>query len=453
MRQSPVIDRGLVRERLASAIELFYWALIFEGALRKWFLTALSGPLYFLRDPLTLWIYYMAWKYGFFPKTRLFAATLILMTLFAALGFIQFAAGVAPPEPIIYGWRMYFLFIPLAFVCQKVLQKQDLRRICRRSLIVAIPMAVLVFAQYSSPTNAPINKLLDDESTAFTYAGIARASGTFSFTQGHEYFAVSMLVFLITAWLLPKQDRPMSMLPLCVCTLAVGVNILLNGNRGVLLLSAIIILTSIVYRLFLAGQKITFRTFIPEILILCGAVAYVTLFSSAYEAMSKRVTDGQEDTEARLSKMMLGPFRAAEALPICRVWGQGLAIGTSGGRTLAAKSVLKLKKKSKPLMAESEMPRIILECGPIGMLFILYRIGLFSYLVITSCRISKAAQTPLPVLLTAFVFMPLLEGQISSNGTANGYAWLFTGFALASLNLRRPTPATKPDPPLSPVRK
>jgi hypothetical protein len=45
---------------------------------------------------------------------------------------------------------------------------------------------------------------------------------------------------------------------------------------------------------------------------------------------------------------------------------------------------------------------------------------------------------PLPWLLFAFVGVIMVNGQITANGTDNGYGWLFTGFCLAAANSVKP---------------
>jgi hypothetical protein len=41
-------------KRLRQLLWLYFWLLIFEGALRKWLLPGLSTPLLLVRDPVAL---------------------------------------------------------------------------------------------------------------------------------------------------------------------------------------------------------------------------------------------------------------------------------------------------------------------------------------------------------------------------------------------------------------
>ena len=42
----------------------YFLLLLFEGALRKWFLPGLSQGLLIVRDPIAVWIYYIAYNQG-----------------------------------------------------------------------------------------------------------------------------------------------------------------------------------------------------------------------------------------------------------------------------------------------------------------------------------------------------------------------------------------------------
>src|SRR3984893_17277631 len=48
---------------LRRLIWLYFWVLIFEGALRKWIVPSLSHPLLIIRDPLVLLIYLQAGRW------------------------------------------------------------------------------------------------------------------------------------------------------------------------------------------------------------------------------------------------------------------------------------------------------------------------------------------------------------------------------------------------------
>src|ERR1700710_807939 len=54
---------------LKNGIWLYFFLLIFEGALRKWFLPGLATPLLVVRDPIAIWLIYQSWRRALFPST------------------------------------------------------------------------------------------------------------------------------------------------------------------------------------------------------------------------------------------------------------------------------------------------------------------------------------------------------------------------------------------------
>ena len=61
------LNTGAIRTEftlLKKLIWLYFLFLLFEGALRKWFLPGLSQGLLIIRDPIVVWIYYIAYNQG-----------------------------------------------------------------------------------------------------------------------------------------------------------------------------------------------------------------------------------------------------------------------------------------------------------------------------------------------------------------------------------------------------
>ena len=52
---------------IKKLIWVYFLLLLFEGALRKWFLPGLSQGLLIIRDPIVIWIYYLCYAQGVFP--------------------------------------------------------------------------------------------------------------------------------------------------------------------------------------------------------------------------------------------------------------------------------------------------------------------------------------------------------------------------------------------------
>src|SRR5215469_10047412 len=86
-------ERG--RRQIVALVMAFYLLLIFEGALRKWLLTSWGQPLFFIRDPLVLAIYWIAWRHSFYPRGNAPATAAIAFGFLGLLLIVLQAIGVA----------------------------------------------------------------------------------------------------------------------------------------------------------------------------------------------------------------------------------------------------------------------------------------------------------------------------------------------------------------------
>src|SRR5271166_6870058 len=144
---------------LRLLIWLYFWLLIWEGALRKWIFPSLSAPLLVVRDPVVVLIYAIALAQGVFPFNRLVLATFGLAGLSFAASFpLLDHLGI-----MLYGLRTNFLHLPLIFLMPKVLGQGEVDRFGRWFLLLAPPMTFLVLWQFASPQGAWINTAVGGE--------------------------------------------------------------------------------------------------------------------------------------------------------------------------------------------------------------------------------------------------------------------------------------------------
>ncbi len=178
-----------------KVIWIYLFLLIFEGALRKWFLPSLATPLLLVRDPIAIWLTIVGMQRGWFGsgyiKTMIIVATIsFILTLI----FGHHNLFVA-----LFGWRIYLFHFPMIFVMGKVLTRGDLLRIGQFILWMSIPMTILVFIQFHSLPTAWVNMGVGGEGTAgFGGAlGYMRPPGTFSFTSGYVSFQAVVGCYLL----------------------------------------------------------------------------------------------------------------------------------------------------------------------------------------------------------------------------------------------------------------
>ena len=84
--------------QIRRLIWLYFWLLLFEGALRKWVLPQLSNPLLIIRDPVVLLIYLLAIRARVFPRNA-WMLSLGVIAFLSAGGEFHCALALFPAEP------------------------------------------------------------------------------------------------------------------------------------------------------------------------------------------------------------------------------------------------------------------------------------------------------------------------------------------------------------------
>src|SRR6056300_708715 len=106
---------------IKKLIWVYFFLLLFEGALRKWFLPGLSQGLLIIRDPIVIWIYFLCYIRGIFPLDNKYIVR-------------------AHPATVIFGARTNILHFPLIFIMARVLTLKDVINFGKAFLILALPM-------------------------------------------------------------------------------------------------------------------------------------------------------------------------------------------------------------------------------------------------------------------------------------------------------------------------
>lgn len=432
-------NKASVRHKLILCIQIIVWLLIFEGALRKWIFPPLAKPLFFVRDPLLLYLCYQCIKLDIQPiSKRLYRFAMLVMAIFLVLALVQAFTDRVGLATTMYGWRMYCLWLPFPFVVEALFTSKQLKQVMRQILQISILMAVIAFMQYRSPRDSFVNRSIDG-AEAFLYGDLARVSGTFSFTQGHALFCHVACCFLLSAWLLPPKQRPIGNRLLIVATAAVALNVLVDGNRAVFMYCFLALLASTVFRFVCVKQKLSLRLFAPELCCIVGAVAYMTLFTPALEAMKARIDDNKEEGQGRIFgnfSPLIDDLHSRQTYLL----GSGIGTGTPAGQSLTSAHV---RMRWHPAQEENELGRIVLESGPTGLIFIAFRWTMAFAIAVGGFRASRSSGNPLPIILASFSSLALVTGSLCLNGTYNGFGWIFAGLSLAANRIGQSTPTSE----------
>ncbi|MBW8683656.1 hypothetical protein K1Y79_04860 [Chitinophaga sp. B61] len=413
--------------RLQQGVWLYLLLLLFEGALRKWFLTPLATPLLIIRDPVAIWLIAMCWQKKLFQPSY----SLPLMTIIGVLGLI-FAVTIGHGNPFvaIFGARILLIHFPMIFVVEALFTRKDVIKIGKFLLMVAIPMMVLISLQFYSPQSAWVNRGVggDEAGAGFSGAmGYFRPPGTFSFTNGTTLFFSLVGPYVLYFWLNPENIKKWVLIG---ATMALLVAIPLSISRALLFQTLIAVMFCMFAgssnpkyagKLFGAlGGLVVLVLILSQTSIVGGAIeVFLARFDSANESEG-----GMEGVFVdRFLGGLLGAFTTTSALPL---WGYGIGMGTNVGSMLLTGGVTFL-------IAEGEWGRTIGELGPIlGLGVVFIRIAMSFNLAFLSFNRLRREGDMLAWMLVSDCFLLLAQGQWGQP-TALGFSVFVAGLVLASL--------------------
>lgn len=429
-----------VRCRIVNLIFIIYWLLIFEGVLRKWLFPEYHQIIFFIRDPFALMVYFLVVYYRMWPRRSWFlTVSFILGVASLSIIFFQLLADKYSLLLSAYGWRNYFFYIPLAFIIGSFFSLEDLNRLVKHTLLIAIPVAVLVVLQSMGSAHDIINQgISEDPGNTFGNLGVAfgivRTHGTFTSSSGQTMFIGSLVAMVLTAWILPEKERPLKGIALFIASTAVISMLAVSGSRGAFILSLLIVLVAFVAGLFLSKAGATFKSFaVPLVLALIGALILPVFFPVQLEALWYRsvgaaASDPYPYSFGILVRTFNDFINFTHIFPDTPLTGFGMGMGTN--------AIARLGIIGIPRNIEDDWSRNIVDLGPIlGFLFIAFRIAFVIWLAKGAVAATKRSNNPLPMLLFGFIGIILLYGQITGQGSINGYGWLFAGFCMAANQL------------------
>jgi len=423
---------------------LIYMLLIFEGSIRKWILPQLSFLIFFIRDPILIYAYYLATRHRLWPRRSVFLGLSIAMAgLGVLIAILQLVLGGMEGSRFllaVYGWRNYFLYVPLALLIGAHFQYDDLVRMCRWTLMLSVPIGVLVVLQFWAPVNSAINVGIASD-TALQFHGLGltgehtRPMGTFSSGGGQIQFVASAFAILLAFFIMPGRRRPVGRLLLLFAAGGLMTSLALGGSRAAVLHCALIGLIGM--GLGLIGRSAALKARAIALPLLLGAtlvVLYPLLFPEGFEAFTAR-WDTAAKAESRsfeggvLGRALYGMIDFVRLLDDTPLLGYGLGFGGNASTTLG----VKINGANPVSLAETDWARHIVDLGPVfGPFYIVFRVALTIWLGVLVLRATRRGAGPLPLLLYAYTGYVLLLGQITGQGAINAYAWLFTGFTIAA---------------------
>lgn len=461
----PAVPSGAnerARKQLVSLVMVVYLLAIFEGSLRKYVAPQFGQYIYFIRDPIVVGIYLLATMRSLWPRSdrMLFAgaafgvAGVLLMLVQSATG------GVSDLRLLlgVYGWRSYFLYVPLAFLVAEHFTAADLKRFARVTLVLAIPMAVLMAAQFLSPLNAPINVgFAEEKELQFKGMNIngtqVRPTGSFSSNAGLQQFIGTAFAFAIAALLQPASRR-LAPLPLVLAACAAILTcVAFSASRGTVMLSGLLGVVAVVIGVIGHGSMRLKALTIPLCVGAAAVLLAPVLFPTAVDAFVTRWNGAASYEDARIEGGVWGRallplidfLRISSEVPF---FGYGLGYGGNASILMGAT----IDGVAVGLLAEADFTRHMVDLGPlVGGAYIVYRFVVAGWSGRRVLEATRRASDPLPMMLYGYAVYTIVLGQIAGHGSINVYGWLFSGMCVAAARVALAQPGSVPAPIPRPV--
>jgi len=436
--------RERARQQVVGLVLALFLIALAEGAVRKWLLPQYSQYLFFLRDPVLLLAYALAFAHRLWPRRSL---PLMLAWLALAsgvvLGLLQAAVGPYNEWRLLlglYGWRAYFLYLPLMFLVGQVFAPQDLRRLFTWMLVLMMPTAVLVALQFAADPDAAINVGIATE-RALQFRGLGltaertRPMGPFASVAGQQQFVASSFAVLLAWFIAPSAVAKPALAFRLVAAAALATCVAFSGSRGTVLQCALSLVVAVLLVVAARTGALRLRALlVPLVLALSAVLLYPLLFPSGFDAFSERWAvahriESRTYEAAIFGRALYGLVDFVRLLDTVPMLGYGLGFGGNASWTLG----ITLDGLKPSQLAETDFSRHMVDLGPLaGLAYIAMRLALTVWLALRVWRATRRAADPMPWLLFSYAGYVLVFGQITGQGTINFFGWLFAGLVLAA---------------------
>ncbi|CAA6678621.1 MULTISPECIES: hypothetical protein [unclassified Lentimonas] len=408
---------------------LYILMLIFEGALRKWFLPGLSDVLLLARDPIVLVAYLIALSTKRFPSNKYVISGFALMFVWILSSLLT---GHGNLIVLGFGFRANFFHIPFAFILGKVFFRSDVITIGRYWIWGSVAMTALIVLQFYSPQTTWINRAPGGlEGGGFSGAlGRFRPPGTFSFIVGIVWFYTFTAAFLISGI---TQHKRYGKLLLGAGSIALILAIPVSISRSLMLAVTLTLLTGMLTSIFQKGAILRYLRICLAACVALLIAGQFSVFDESKDAFLKRWDQSTAEQYGGVTGSIIGrtmeefssPFIRDEEMPFL---GEGIGAGTQVG--------VKLLTGSRGFkLGEQEWLRITAEGGLLlGTMYIAWRVWLtvaLGHIAFTAFRKGNGMGL---IFLSATAYN-LLIGQFGQS-TINGFTVIGIGLTIACMRPR-----------------
>ncbi len=415
-----------------QAIWIYFLLVLFEGALRKWFLPALATPLLIVRDPVALYILVTASKRNMLPGNA-YVNSIIVIGIVGTLTAV--IVGHGNIAVALFGARILFFHFPVMFVIGRVFTREDVIKMGKVLLWISIPMTALIALQFYSPQGSWVNAGIGgDLAGTAAKSGLAgglgyfRPPGTFSFATGTGSFYSLAAPFILYFCFHPSTVKRNLLIASTICLVAA---IPLSISRGLFFqvaLSVLFLGLSIIRKPIYVGRMIGAVIGIAIALLILNNTS---IFNTATAAFTDRFTSASE-AEGGLQgtlgdRYLVGLISAVSSSFDLPFFGYGIGMGTNVGAQM-------LTGNTTFLIAEGEWGRVIGELGfVLGFAVIIIRLSLGAKVTVASYQRLVAGDS-LPWMLLSTGLLLITQGGWAQP-TSLGFCTITGGLLLASFNI------------------
>lgn len=424
------LQEEAVMDLLKKGVWVYFFLLIFEGALRKWFLPQLAEPLLIIRDPLAILMMYKAVQHNVW-RPNIYIILMVGVTVLALI--LALIVGHGDLKVALYGLRILMIQFPVMFLMGEIFNREDVLKLGKLMLWITIGMTILVAIQFYSPQSAWVNRGVGGDISGSGFsggAGFFRVPGTFSFTNGLSLFYGLAAAYIFYFW--SGEEGNYVSRPLLLCASAsLLAAVPLSISRTVVFE----IVLSVIFMLAISAKNPkVIKNFIGVAIV--GVVLFIIIgdfsfFQTATVAFEDRFTNANKNEGGMVEGVLIDRFLGGMVGAVTRegfhFWGQGLGMGTSVGAKLL------VGDSGAYLIAEEEWPRLVGEMGLIlGLLAIIIRLSMVIHLF-KAAWAAVGRGNGLPWLLLSFAAINLLQGQWSQPTTL-GFSVFAGSLIIASLH-------------------
>jgi hypothetical protein len=437
-------SRERARRRIVALVLLLFLLVMVEGILRKWVAPEYSRVLFFVRDPFLVWAYWLATRHGLWPlRSAWFRLVLGMMAFGLMLAALQSMIGGASEQRLVltvHGFRSYFLYIPLAFLVAATFRGDDLARLYRWTLWLALPVAVLVTAQFFAPPGAPINVGIAAEEE-LQFRGLqatserTRPMGPFASGVGQQQFVATCWVIAVGLLITASARRGVGAWTLWAGLAATLVCIGLSGSRGTVLQCGLAMVFALALGLVGRSGALKSRAIAWSLGLSAAAlILYPLLLPEGFATFMERWTAADAAERRHFESGVFGRalyslvdfVRLFEHVPLL---GYGLGYGSNASITMKAS----VDGVMPGFLAETDFSRHMVDLGPVfALAYIAFRLAFTLWLAALVLRVTRRVADPMPVLLLSYVALVISSGQLTGQGAINFYGWLFAGVLMAA---------------------